>query len=241
MTSLPAPRDILTALITSLSSPAPRGLTSTPNPLRDSPGEKATLLSTLHVLFPSLLLPALDLLDRGLVTRVVCRDRAHPESPQRASGGKGDQSGEGGEGTAARAQEGGSGHVGEAPRGGFHVVRSLASTMKRREGGYYIVFLDAWNCTCPSFAFDAFPPVSATSDSMKEDKSGGGGEADEAGETWTFGGLSTDGTEGFGASIPCCKHLLACVLAERWGDVLGSYVAVKVVGKGEMAGLVADV
>lgn len=244
MSSLPAPRDFLTSLITSLSAPTHQDLISVPNPLRNVPNEKTVLLSTLHVLFPSLLLPALNLLDRGLVTRVLRKGRTESRGDQHGSEGRGDQPEESGEGTAAGAQEADGVKVGDienAQRGGFHVVRSLASTMKRREAGYYIVFLDGWNCTCPTFAFDAFPPMSSTSGPMKDEEFESGAGSEKTEERWTFGGLSTDGQEGFGASIPCCKHLLACVLAEQWGDVLGSYVPVKRLGTGEMAGLIADV
>lgn len=243
MSSLPAPRDILTSLITSLSAPTRQDLASGPNPLRDVPNEKTALLSALHVLFPSLLLPALDLLDRGLVTRVLRKSPAGSRGGEQEPERKGNQTGVSGEETTAGSKEAGVVGAGDedAQRSGFHMVRSLASTMKRREGGYYIVFLDTWNCTCPTFAFDAFPPVTSTSGLMKDEKGGGGEEAGDPEQRWTFGGLSTDGLEDFGASVPCCKHLLACVLAERWADVLGSYVPVKRVGKGEIAGLVADV
>ena len=40
--------------------------------------------------------------------------------------------------------------------------------------------------------------------------------------------------------VPCCKHLLACLLAERWHAALGSYVMGRRVGKEEMAGIIAD-
>lgn len=40
--------------------------------------------------------------------------------------------------------------------------------------------------------------------------------------------------------MPCCKHLMACVLAERWEGVLGGYVKQMRVGREEMAGLGAD-
>lgn len=237
MSSLPSPRDIFTSLITSLSAPPHQALASAPNPLRDVPSEKTALLSALHVLFPSLLLPALDLLDRGLVTRVLRRNPTELRGGEQGPEGKGNQP----EDSAEGAGPVGTGDKEGTQGGGFHVVRSLATTMKRRDGGYYVVFLDTWNCTCPSFAFDAFPPVTSTSGLMKDEKRISGEGATKTEERWTFGGLSTEGRDGSGASIPCCKHLLACVLAEQWPGVLGSYVPVKSLGKGEIAGLVADV
>jgi hypothetical protein len=53
---------------------------------------------------------------------------------------------------------------------------------------------------------------------------------------WDFGGRSFDG-KGVRDSVPVCKHLLACLLGERWGDVLGKYMKVREVNREEMAGL----
>jgi hypothetical protein len=53
---------------------------------------------------------------------------------------------------------------------------------------------------------------------------------------WEFGGLSLDGVEGAEGGVPVCKHLLACLLGERWG-ILAGYVKEKVVNREEMAGL----
>ncbi|RYP62803.1 hypothetical protein DL771_009579 [Monosporascus sp. 5C6A] len=68
---LPAPRTLLTSLINTLASaplsPPDPALT---NPLARLPASHRTLLATLHALYPSVLLPALDVLDRRLVTRV---------------------------------------------------------------------------------------------------------------------------------------------------------------------------
>ncbi|RYP09835.1 hypothetical protein DL765_008303 [Monosporascus sp. GIB2] len=68
---LPAPRTLLTSLINTLASaplaPPDPALT---NPLGRLPASHRALLATLHALYPSVLLPALDVLDRRLVTRV---------------------------------------------------------------------------------------------------------------------------------------------------------------------------
>ncbi|KAL8877799.1 MAG: hypothetical protein Q9192_008594, partial [Flavoplaca navasiana] len=56
-----------------------------PNPLLPSPPALKPLLLTLHVLFPNELLPALDLLDRRLVTRLILSTSAEHdinESPK---------------------------------------------------------------------------------------------------------------------------------------------------------------
>lgn len=118
----------------------------------------------------------------------------------------------------------------------------------------YIVHTAPWNCTCAAFAFAAFPAARARS----ADERGGMSVMDEEegledeGEGWEFGGMSFDGVgvghrdgvecdEGKGDVPPCCKHLLACVLAERWAVGLGGYVNERMVSREEMAGIFADV
>lgn len=66
-------------------------------------------------------------------------------------------------------------------------------------------------------------------------------EAGEKGQGWEFGGLSFDGKEGSGGGlggegVPVCKHLVACLLGERW-DVLRGYVREREVSTEEMAGI----
>lgn len=70
------------------------------------------------------------------------------------------------------------------------------------------------------------------------DRTGDGGGEEEGAEEWEFGGMSRDGVDGGG--VPCCKHLLACVLAERWEGWLGGFVKERKVGTEEMAGLNCD-
>ncbi|KAK0634723.1 hypothetical protein B0T17DRAFT_514141 [Bombardia bombarda] len=64
-------------------------------------------------------------------------------------------------------------------------------------------------------------------------------EDDGRKSAWSFGGMTLDGSDGGG--VPICKHLLACLLAERWSAALGRYVVERRVGRDEMAGIVADV
>lgn len=65
----------------------------------------------------------------------------------------------------------------------------------------------------------------------------------EAG-AWEFGGLSVDGrTEGGVLSTtmpPLCKHLLACLLAEKWHGVLGTCLWEVHVGREDMAGIAGE-
>ncbi|KAK1463627.1 hypothetical protein CCUS01_08315 [Colletotrichum cuscutae] len=302
--TLPTPRVLITNLINSLTSAPlpPPGNTAgsdaadAANPLKTLPQSHRPLLVTLHVLFPSLLLPALDLLDRNLVTRAV------PEAttPPSAGLGRGHDHREGNNpanpapaarqrqpsinpnDAASEAAADGQGSpppppppppprlqpaTNQAPSAAaaFHLVRSVASTMTRRHHAVatsasasttYLVHLDAWNCSCANFAYEAFPAVVSASGGGS---SGGGGhdvrsdpvimgadEVENDGEDdnreasdWQFGGLSLDGVDGGG--VPCCKHLLACLLSEQWADTLGKYVTERRVSREEMAGLVADV
>ncbi|PFH55137.1 hypothetical protein XA68_10622 [Ophiocordyceps unilateralis] len=64
-------RQLLTSLLASLSR-SPTALT--PLPHAPLPEDVEAVLMTLHVLFPSVVLPALDLLDRNFVSRVYMVD-----------------------------------------------------------------------------------------------------------------------------------------------------------------------
>ena len=86
--SLPDPRTLLTALVNALPPPQPTNTATTSNPLAILPQSSKNLLLTLHVLFPHELLPALDLLDRHLVTRLRIRTRASRNDVSAAPGSK---------------------------------------------------------------------------------------------------------------------------------------------------------
>lgn len=109
----------------------------------------------------------------------------------------------------------------------------------------YVVRLGAWNCTCAAFAFAAFPgdgmafvegdgDVDMDMDMDVGEDDDDGTQSRDDGE-WSFGGMS------LGDGVPCCKHLLACLLAERWSAALGEYVEERKLGTSEMAGIVADI
>lgn len=63
------PRQIVSLLVSAIPAP-PIGSQPANNPLRDVSPEARNILLTLYALFEKELLPALDLLDRGLVTRL---------------------------------------------------------------------------------------------------------------------------------------------------------------------------
>lgn len=113
--------------------------------------------------------------------------------------------------------------------------------------------LQAWNCTCAAFAFAAFvgeggalPTLQVTDPQGwgavrgAHGEGGGEGEGDvrrgnagrERRRGWEFGGVT------LGEDVPVCKHLLACVLAERV-EGLEAFVEEKVVEREELAGWAA--
>ncbi|KAF2280421.1 uncharacterized protein EI97DRAFT_430148 [Westerdykella ornata] len=336
-----------TSTVTS-SSPSP---SSPSNPLLSADEALRKRLLTLHVLFPNEVLPALELLDRGLVTRlVVSGDEVRAEAGHvgKAGGARdesgGDIEGRGGidEGPHAgtqstQKQEKGDGTVGgeyaadagvprptnadacgpsaqessersfarhahpanlviaddtsaplrpsrptadETAETAFYLVRS-AQLVHTRSSRYaststaaasaapahktYQVRLPAWNCTCPAFAFSAFPSSFADSDGGEElweehvdvkhffptaaaatVGRGAGREGDEAGEEeegeegegkWIFGG-GMAGAVNQSARMrmpPVCKHLLACVLGERC-SLFAGFVQERRVGDEEVVG-----
>ncbi|KAI0541351.1 hypothetical protein GGR58DRAFT_510945 [Xylaria digitata] len=234
---------------------SPTGASPPPtNPLRLIPPAYRPILTTLHVLYPSTLLPALDLLDRRLVTRVILKQDGDAQQIQTGHNVTDQQPQTGGE-VSSMPEEQEDSRV--APL--YHLVRSAQPQSHRRHqsttsagGQVYIVRLSSWNCTCAAFAFSAFPPLTSSifspsgtaangyqippaSTSREEDAENG----EAAGQTWEFGGLSADGKDGAGG-VPCCKHLLACLLAEKWHGVLGGCVEERLVGREEGAGLVGD-
>lgn len=256
------------------------------NPLKVVPPSHRTLLTTLHVLFPTLLLPALDLLDRRLVTRLSLVPRKEDEKRYQSEDDDDDESehpldGQGlefGYGQKRDAiplqQQDERTHQNACPPPlaereeqdleplySIFLVRSSQTTHPRRRkdvliGGVveapaqktYVVRLRAWNCACAAFAFAAFPGGQSQTfgtDARQAEIDVGMDVDDGAPETegeygWTFGGMSLDGASGGGGGVPCCKHLLACLLAERWQASLGSYVEERRIGRNEMAGIVAD-
>ena len=196
--------------------------------------DKPTLL-TLHALFPTTLLPALDLLDRRLITRFTLQD-----GPQEQVASRGDR----------------------RSRSAVYYVKSNAHRDGRSRysrGGdvgvnSYEVRTKAWNCTCAAFAFSAFndPGSSPIYEQDDQFKDNGRHDAladeeddemldvpepqeDASTETrdWQWGGLMLEEE-----NVPLCKHLLACVLVEQW-DVACGMVEEQEVRKEDMAGWAA--
>ncbi|OTB16224.1 hypothetical protein K445DRAFT_375495 [Daldinia sp. EC12] len=263
--SVPTPRQFLTSLIESLNS-IPTSTTPQPsaagagNPLKLIPAAHRPLLTTLYALYPLTLLPALDLLDRRLATRIVV-SQYPPQGDTVASGPSSSSP------LVDHEEKGQQEQPQDRRQHTFFIVRSAQPQRPRRDastfgsgsgagsssapGPRYVVRLSAWNCSCAAFAFAAFPrgedreigpyainpPASSSSSSRAKEETD-----DDDGLNWQFGALSFDGIEGSGiAGVPCCKHLLACVLAEKWSAVLGGYVDERIVGREEAVGLVAGI
>ncbi|OCK85315.1 hypothetical protein K432DRAFT_343476 [Lepidopterella palustris CBS 459.81] len=212
--TLPTPRTFLKDLLSSLPAPAPESdATTTPsNPLASLAPPSKNLLLTLHVLFPHEFLPALDLLDRRLVTRFRIHGRGGNENEDALELAP-----------ASTASRGSSQHS------RIYYVRSAQQRASRYSTSVdtttsYEVRLTAWNCSCPAFAFAAFPsalpePVPPEDGAYLED--------------WSFGGVSL-GT----GTPPVCKHLLACVLIERC-EMFKDFVEERDVSVEEAAGWAA--
>ncbi|KAN0110338.1 hypothetical protein V8E51_006725 [Hyaloscypha variabilis] len=269
--SLPSTRQLLTSILNTLSAPTPQQPStivnepySTPsNPLKNIPSSQRALLTTLHVLFPPpLLLQALDLLDRGLVLRVIENSPSSTVDPseilreEEATGPSvyppqanihlaPSTPPAPGAGEAEAGKE-------KGKRNAVYRVRTSQPPKSRfRDSGggmagsnIYTVRLQAWNCSCAAFAFSAFPGGFGGSGKAawkmggEGDGVGGVGREGER-EDWGFGGLSFDGREGGGKGVPVCKHLVACLLGERWG-VLGGYIKEREVSREEMGGVSAE-
>ncbi|KAF2206968.1 hypothetical protein CERZMDRAFT_71859 [Cercospora zeae-maydis SCOH1-5] len=120
-----SPREWVTSLINAI--PPGINASQTPNPLRDLPPQGKNVLLTLYALFEKEVLPALDLLDRGLVSRLTLDSPAGPQ-----------------------AQVSHLYIVHSAQQQNTRV-----STHDYVNN--YEVRLAAWNCSCPAFALSAFP------------------------------------------------------------------------------------
>lgn len=229
-TLLPSPDRFLTSLFSSslFPSASPGGV---PNHVfLSSALSSKPLLLTLHCLFPSEFLPALDLLDRRLVRRyvsVVPSGKLAEEAFVEPSPVPNNR-----EGLSGRAVVY---YVRSSQR-----VRHYAASRHDVVGASYEVRTRAWNCTCPAFALAAFAGQGPRGLGLESDGRLGGHS--ESGEGWNdddstgckerLGGLA------LGSDVPLCKHLLACVLVERCRE-LDEHVETTAIGEAEMAGWAA--
>lgn len=271
MATLPTPRHFVARLISTIPKPS-YSEASSANPLGGGPEVKQPLL-TLHVLFPNEFLPALDLLDRGLITRLLppgfrnipsAVDNAQPQAETDPTHGQAPHhTGDHGVQTpnleagqqdriaslrtadmrvGSTSTEDAAQQKNDAKAPCLYYVRSAQQQTSRSSNSryrnaayehttYYEVRLDAWSCSCPAFAFSAFPAT--TSDAHRTSPPSLDARNDEQAPLgWLFGGLT------LGTDMPVCKHLLACVLVEHSG-MFAHFVEERTVSREEMAGWAA--
>ncbi|KAG5953980.1 hypothetical protein E4U53_005973 [Claviceps sorghi] len=245
--SLPTHQQLLSSLVASLSEPGEcsvppssqqtDGAQRQPHPL-DGTSRRRTLLLTLHVLFPSLVLPALELVDNQLVTKLQVPDQdADPEPGPIETGGDG-----GGPERLASPEDNNKSHEVSGPQGRLrpsaYAVQSLSRSSARQlhanaASKVHIVHLAAWNCSCNDFHRNKFYRQ----------------VLDDRWSTRTSSACSPDSSGISGASllpctsvdekdVACCKHLLACLIVER---LKGSQAksTERVFSKSEIATLIA--
>lgn len=207
------PRRLVTALILSIPKEAAGGEATTSNPLRDLPVEARNVFLTLYALFEKELLPAFDLLDRNLITRL----KVTPPSVTNTHG------------VETRPPLNGKATT------SLYLVRSAQQSTSRNANyehvTYYEVRLDAWSCSCPAFTFSAFPASTVQSNTSSTPAFA---FAEPVGDEaqWLFGGLTR------GSDMPVCKHLLACVLVEHC-HIFAKFAEEKEVSVEELAGWAA--
>lgn len=198
-TTFSNPRHLIASLLTSISTnSSSRNPEISQNPLKAFSTQDKNAFLTLYALFEKELLPALDCLDRNLVT--------HLRLPQSSDGEESNDNME------------------------IYLVRSAQQHHTRHgpseNSNSYEVRLKAWNCSCPAFAFSAFPAAasSTTNDETSEDT-----DDIATSEPWLFGGLTK------GQDLPVCKHILACVLG-RYCKGFEGFIESREVSREELAG-----
>jgi hypothetical protein len=234
-TLLPHPHAFVTSLISQLAainSSSPDPVPSLSSLRRQDLKFAKSIFTTLHFLFPHELLPALDILDRKLVTqlRLVTSNVTDQEAVESRPL----------EQTAPTTDT-------EPTIWEIFYVQSASATASSSKsksryrrvynpaGTYYEVRLDAWNCSCPAFAYSALGgaldlDLDQTRSEDEDDHTGSEMEGDE--KEWRFGGTLT--RKGTGA--PICKHILAATLGKGLPGLFGNAVEKKEVTAAEVAG-----
>jgi hypothetical protein len=203
------------------------------NPLTINSLDQSTLnlLLTLHAIFPNEFLPALDLLDRGLVTQFIPKDITPRAASSPATYFVFSAA-------MAHRQESA---TSPSARRTITSPKNRSSTGSKFHGStsgsdtattYYEVRTTAWNCTCPAFTFSAFPAFSKPTTHTDEVSVNVQPQRTVAAtqQDWQWGGVSRNQEV-----APVCKHLLACILCERAHGIFGKYLKERNVSKEEMA------
>ncbi|CAI9631176.1 unnamed protein product [Alternaria burnsii] len=304
---LPTSRTFITQLFNSLSTlPSDQAAAATndnaktnTNPLNNLSDATRKQLLSFQVIFPTEFVPALDLLDRRLVTRFHIRNEeqmaelktvvdageqqqdvqmmqdttAESEAPPQQQ----QQQQQHRENThtcttPATTKEAGPTDKDEVDDSNntIYYVRSAQQQRSSRFATsydtttYYQVRLRAWNCSCPAFAFSAFPATTVTTRHVENEetaaetaavhtpshnnptthqeldhsKDSNNSDDNITDNKWIFGGISLVGKETT-QPPPVCKHLLACVFVERCKGLFGGFVEDREVSIEEAAGWAA--
>ncbi|KAJ0423827.1 hypothetical protein BJY00DRAFT_277502 [Aspergillus carlsbadensis] len=199
------------------------------------------LMLTLHCIFPNELLLALDIIDRGLVRRVLTEDTTVPAKREP-------------EISETEHQKKSKSDSSSTWKEDFFFVTSASTTSNRQlrsntqpkphqqnhwQTKGYEVRLQAWSCTCAAFTLSTFrnlgpepsSPLSPSPERLKsgvnervDDKSPSS-TSDHAGEVGAQADADVDdiGAYPLGGTLPMhpesspavCKHILACLLVAK--------------------------
>ncbi|KAI5373084.1 hypothetical protein J4E82_008182 [Alternaria postmessia] len=303
--ALPTSRTFITQLFYSLSTlPSDQAAAATndnaetnTNPLNNLSDATRKQLLSFQVVFPTEFVPALDLLDRRLVTRFHIRNEEQVAELKTVIDAGGQQQDvqmmqdttvESEAPPQQQQQQQENSHTRTTPtptkeadptdkdktnhlnNNTIYYVRSAQQQRSSRFATsydtttYYQVRLRAWNCSCPAFAFSAFPATTTTvttrhvgneeeeeaaavhtplhnnnnSTIQQEVNNNKDSNNNNADNKWIFGGISLVGKETT-QPPPVCKHLLACVFVERCKGLFGGFVEDREVGVEEAAGWAA--
>jgi hypothetical protein len=220
--------NIITSIISSLSTARPpqqakgQPLTSLLSQLSETDTKHArSLMLTLHFLFPHDLLPALDLLDRKLVTCLQVREP--PVASQDPTINK------------ARSLVSETYYVQSASA----VTSKLPRSTKFRNtfnpsDTCYEVHLDSWSCSCPGFAYSAFGGFDVGEEEVDAPESVEDNFEDDhvLEEGWVFGGSLTRNA----SPVAICKHILAVSIGKAAPNLFSDGVDIKAVSCVEIAG-----
>ncbi|PTB70096.1 hypothetical protein BBK36DRAFT_1189514 [Trichoderma citrinoviride] len=215
-----------------------KAITDRPSPFAEQHSNWRRQLLTLHVIFPNLLLPALDMLDRGLVSRLVVADGEEQRASEAATASVLSHAvveaeiGSTDEQSTSRSANNGQ-EPGVTGRICMYTVQSAASPTSRRRrhtplrAKTYAVHLDAWNCSCGGFALDAYSHYDAKSKDEQQ-------PCQSSALPLRPASLELASPDD---DFPCCKHLLACLLAEKWKTTTG-HVRDRYITKEELAAII---
>lgn len=202
------------------------------------------LLLTLHCLFPNDLLPALDILDRRLVQRIVVRGdkiNAVPSAPtQDRTASPGNEEIRHETNTVYQnildnttdntldedpflflVTSASSAPVHPIAASGASSSSSTTTPSTHEPQKVYEVRLNAWNCTCPTFILSAFRNLDSRQSSISKPNAPAEPPSDSAmlrdrdDRSAVYPFGGTLTCTTDRASPPACKHILACVLFAR--------------------------